>query len=938
MTATVSVDVYARDRNASGTFNKVGNAAHRSGGLVGKFGTTVAGVFTGTALYNGAARLTHALVGMTEAAAQDEIGVRRMALQFRNSADATDGQIAATEDWIDAQGRALGIADDELRPALSSLVAVTHNVKDAQEDVSIALDTAAGRGKSFSSVIEAMIKGENGATAGFGRMGVATKDASGKALSFDQISKNLAKTFKGQAAEAADTAAGKYEKLKVQFDETGEAIGYKLIPLATAAGGVLLDDVLPAAQDLGGYLSDELGPTVRDMADWFSDNKDELKDFAQVVGEDVVGGLKVLVDVGGDVVGFLDGLPGPVKELGIEAGIAMVVLPPLARALTGVGTGAAGAATGLRSVVTGLQTADRRSALLSRGLLNVAGIGGMIAIEEGSRRGNKAVSLFGDAMTGAFVGGTLGSAIPGVGTAIGAVGGAAVGTAVGLFRMHKGADAAGDSAENAKPDFDSLADSIANIDEASRKAVKSQILLQLTEDGVVSSAGQLGIATSDLIKASLGNDKAIGRVNTAWEKQGDLLQGLQNQKISDWIYGLRAATMQSEAATRRNNAALDGTDRSAGNASRALGTVGRVRPQTDKWSALYTGDLNKSVRNTSTSTSAMRQLLSGEPGKARANMGPFGTDLAHQLAGVKGNAHTAGIGIGNSIESGVSSGLSGIISNTIATIQAAVTAAQQAAGGGGGKGGGKGAGKGGSKRQLSGPMSKSELFGELLKGSGSHTTGNQVAHLDHEAAILLASLVDGIRKGKKPLDRVLDAITEDFQNKVQAWKDLLSERDQFAAGLATSVFSLQGDDDAPLTIEQILAHAAGQATQAAQLDQDIQHLLSMGISQDLIDQMQAEGAQGIEAIHVLAGANQAQINQLIASNASSQTSYAHAAQQLYSGEVAQAAAAKEQAEAIKEQVQAMNKLADKLEHVEFVLHGNDLVAILVKDKKNKGTK
>jgi hypothetical protein len=54
-------------------------------------------------------------------------------------------------------------------------------------------------------------------------------------------------------------------------------------------------------------------------------------------------------------------------------------------------------------------------------------------------------------MTGAFVGGTLGSAIPVIGTAIGAVGGAAVGAGIGLFKMHKHADQAGDSAKPTRP-------------------------------------------------------------------------------------------------------------------------------------------------------------------------------------------------------------------------------------------------------------------------------------------------------------------------------------------------------------------------------------------------------------------------------------------------------------------------------------------------------
>jgi hypothetical protein len=48
----------------------------------------------------------------------DEAATKRMALQFQNSAHATKAQVAATEDWITAQGCA-GVSDDDLRPALT---------------------------------------------------------------------------------------------------------------------------------------------------------------------------------------------------------------------------------------------------------------------------------------------------------------------------------------------------------------------------------------------------------------------------------------------------------------------------------------------------------------------------------------------------------------------------------------------------------------------------------------------------------------------------------------------------------------------------------------------------------------------------------------------------------------------------------------------------
>jgi hypothetical protein len=49
----------------------------------------------------------------------------------------------------------------------------------------------------------------------------------------DEVMKHLADTFGGQAAEQAETAAGKMQIAQVRFDEFREAIGAKLLPLIT---------------------------------------------------------------------------------------------------------------------------------------------------------------------------------------------------------------------------------------------------------------------------------------------------------------------------------------------------------------------------------------------------------------------------------------------------------------------------------------------------------------------------------------------------------------------------------------------------------------------------------------------------------------------------------------------------------------------------------
>lgn len=212
----------------------------------GKLGTRLdkVGRAAGKVLAGGLALGAVAAVKAGQAAAEDEAAQVKLAQTMRNAAGASKSQVSATEDWIAAQGKALGIADDDLRPALEKLVIATGDVGKAQSLASLAMDVSAGTGKNLEAVSMALAKAQNGNVGALGRLGIATKDANGKTLSFEQITKNLASTFKGQAAKSADTVAGKQRTLAVQFGELQEQIGEKLLPVMaklTAAGLKIVD-------------------------------------------------------------------------------------------------------------------------------------------------------------------------------------------------------------------------------------------------------------------------------------------------------------------------------------------------------------------------------------------------------------------------------------------------------------------------------------------------------------------------------------------------------------------------------------------------------------------------------------------------------------------------------------------------------------------------
>jgi hypothetical protein len=264
--ATLAFDIIAKDK-ASDKFDKVGKASHSAGEKLKTFAKVGALAMGAAALAAGAA-----LLDMAKGAMEDQKAAAGLAKQLKNSAGATKAQVAATEDWISKQGVALGVTDDQLRPALSKLVSVTHDVGKAQKLASLAMDISAGTGKSLGTVSAALAKAQLGQVSGLSKLGVATKNADGSTKSLHEITKQLSETYKGQAATAANTVEGKFGRLKLIFDETKESIGYKLLPVLSDMAAWFLQKGLPAISKFGGWIGDTFGPIIGKLIGWFKND------------------------------------------------------------------------------------------------------------------------------------------------------------------------------------------------------------------------------------------------------------------------------------------------------------------------------------------------------------------------------------------------------------------------------------------------------------------------------------------------------------------------------------------------------------------------------------------------------------------------------------------------------------------------------------------
>jgi phage-related protein len=244
----------------------------------------------------GAAALAYAgklAIDGVKSAIEDAAAQEKLALTLKNVTNATDAQISATEDYITKTSLAFGITDDDLRPSLERLARATGDVEKAQKLQTVAIDVAAGSGKSLEAVTNAMAKAAEGNTAALSKLGIGLTSAQLKTMSMDQITAQLASTFENQASTQADTFQGKLNRLTIAFDEGKETVGAFILDAITPMVELIVKNVIPAIQDFTSNLGDKLAPVMRviqpiinglksafnSVKDSLKDNNDELRPF-----------------------------------------------------------------------------------------------------------------------------------------------------------------------------------------------------------------------------------------------------------------------------------------------------------------------------------------------------------------------------------------------------------------------------------------------------------------------------------------------------------------------------------------------------------------------------------------------------------------------------------------------------------------------------------
>lgn len=238
----------------------VENSSSKMGDFAKKAGLAFAAAGAAAAIYAG-----KLLVDGVKSALEDEAAQASLAKTLGNVTGATNDQIAAVEDQIKKNQLLFGVSDTLLRPSLERLLRATKDVSEAQKLQSLALDIAAGSGKSLEAVSNALGKAYEGNSGALAKLGVGLSAAQLKTMSMDDVTKALSDTFGGQATAKADTFQGKMLRLSETFNEAKETVGSYVLNALTPLLDNFVNKGIPAITAFSDTLGKTLGPAFANI-------------------------------------------------------------------------------------------------------------------------------------------------------------------------------------------------------------------------------------------------------------------------------------------------------------------------------------------------------------------------------------------------------------------------------------------------------------------------------------------------------------------------------------------------------------------------------------------------------------------------------------------------------------------------------------------------
>jgi hypothetical protein len=232
----------------------------KAGSAIADMGKMAAGFALGGAITQAPALL----LDMAKAAAADEKATARLSQTLENLPGNFGQMNAAVNDAIDA-GQKLAFSDDDVRDSFQSLAVATGSAEEALKRQQIAMDLSRGAGIPLTAASKMLGKVTEENVDAFKKLGINIAEGASEAEALAAVQKK----FAGQADTYAKSTAGQFEQAQLALGEIQEGIGSALLPVLSAVG-VALADNLPAIQEfvgaLGQGVADQIVPAMEALA------------------------------------------------------------------------------------------------------------------------------------------------------------------------------------------------------------------------------------------------------------------------------------------------------------------------------------------------------------------------------------------------------------------------------------------------------------------------------------------------------------------------------------------------------------------------------------------------------------------------------------------------------------------------------------------------
>lgn len=361
-----------------------------------------------------------------------------------------------------------------------------------------------------------------------------------------------------KAVEARTSGTeGAIKRMNAAVEKAKLKLGGELAPVVIKGADAFGDKFVPAVESgikAGKEIGQALAPAAKEISEALKNLAGEGDGVGKFFNDVFIPALRDTSEVVGDVVNFIDELPGPVKELGAQVGIAALVFPRFAAGVSSATAAVSFQIARLQQLraeltytATRAQLTQTAMAKLAGAAKAAAGIGGFVLLTQGMQQSNdKAKALLttlGGMATGFAVGGPVGAAIGGM-----------AGLLIGLKDHFTNAQQKMkllneeakhlDGLKQYQQALESVRDTLNQVTGASTQTTRQWALQRLQEEDVLKGYEALGISQRTAVSAVLGNKKAIAELTAAVGGADPVIETLNSEFREQ-----RAATREAADAT-----------------------------------------------------------------------------------------------------------------------------------------------------------------------------------------------------------------------------------------------------------------------------------------------------------------------------------------------------------------------------------------------------